>query len=328
MKVSVIIPIYNVAPYIASCLDSVYHQTHQNLEVILVDDCGTDNSMEIVNQYLTPDKLQITKIIHHEKNRGLSAARNTGIEYATGKYISFVDSDDTIALNAFSLMVELAEKNELQLVIGEYDTITKEATKYVKVDFEENIITDNKTILNHYTNLRWYILACNKLLRTDFIRENNLYFKEGYIFEDEFWNLMLVTKTQRMGVIREALYHYYIRPNSIMERNRGSLRWFGFLKILHLMKEYIIQENLYNHLNLGKFFLYKLIITLNGLRKFNALNYSFYKEVKKLNYINLNDLYRNKLITRNEYICYQHLGFPPYLDYLYFKCTELYYNFR
>lgn len=326
MKVSVIIPIYNVAPYIVSCLDSVYHQTHQNLEVILVDDCGTDNSMEIVNQYLTPDKLQITKIIHHEKNRGLSAARNTGIEHATGKYLLFVDSDDSISLNAISLMVKMAEEYNLQLVIGEYYKINEEKKKYIQVDLQENLITDNETALNQYTNLKWYNIACNKLLLTDFVKSNNLYFKEGYIFEDELWGFMLATKVKRMGVIREPLYNYYTRPNSIMDLNRGSRRWLSFLKILPLIKEFIFNENLCNNQSVSRFFLLKIIVTLNGLQKFNAVNYKTYKKIKELNYINLNNLYQNKYITHNEYWCYLHLSLPQYIDYLYYKCTNLYYK--
>lgn len=328
MKASVIIPVYNVAPYIVSCLDSIYHQTYQNLEVILVDDCGTDNSMEIIEQYLTPEMRQVTKVVHHEKNRGLSAARNTGIEHATGKYLLFVDSDDSISLNALSLMINMAEENNLQLVIGEYYKINEEKKKYIQVDLKENLITDNETALNQYANLKWYNIACNKLLLTDFVKSNNLYFKEGYIFEDELWGFMLATKVKRMGVIREPLYNYYTRPNSIMDLNKGSRRWLGFLKILPLIKEYIFNENLCKNQSVSRFFLLKIIVTLNGLQKFNAVNYKTYKKIKELNYINLNNLYQNKHITHNEYWCYLHLSLPHFIDFLYYKCTILYYKYR
>ena len=328
MKVSVIIPVYNVAPYIVSCLDSIYHQTYQNLEVILVDDCGTDNSMEIIDQYLTPEMRQVTKVVHHEKNRGLSAARNTGIEHATGKYLLFVDSDDSISLNAISLMINMAEKNNLQLVIGEYYKINEEKKKYIQVDLQENLITDNETALNQYTNLKWYNIACNKLLLTDFVKSNNLYFKEGYIFEDELWGFMLATKVKRMGVIREPLYNYYTRPNSIMDLNRGSRRWLGFLKILPLIKEHIFNENLCNNQSVSRFFLLKLIVTLGGLKKSDAINYDIYKKIKKINYIKLMDLYKSNQISKDEYLCYLHLELPPYFDYFYYKCIELYYKYR
>lgn len=328
MKVSVIIPVYNVAPYIVSCLDSIYHQTYQNLEVILVDDCGTDNSMEIINQYLTPEMRQVTKVVHHEKNRGLSAARNTGIEHATGKYLLFVDSDDSISLNAISLMVKMAEENNLQLVLGEYYKINEEKKKYIQVDLKENLITDNETALNQYANLKWYNIACNKLLLTDFVRNNELYFKEGYIFEDELWSFMLATKVERMGVVREALYNYYTRPNSIMDLNKGSRRWLGFLKILPLIKEHIFNENLCNNQSVSRFFLLKLIVTLGGLKKSDAINYDIYKQIKNINYIKLFDLYKSNQISKDEYLCYLHLELPPYIDYFYYKCIELYYKYR
>ena len=100
MKISVIIPVYNVAPYIAACLQSVMRQTAQAaLECILVDDCGPDNSMEVVNETLKSYNGPVDfKIVRHTQNRGLSAARNTGMAAATGDYIYFLDSDDEITL--------------------------------------------------------------------------------------------------------------------------------------------------------------------------------------------------------------------------------------
>ena len=94
MKVSIIIPVYNVDSYIETCLQSVFNQTYQNIEVIIVDDCGTDHSMEIVEKVVSTYKGTFSiKILHHNLNSGLSAARNTGIKNATGEYIYFLDSD-------------------------------------------------------------------------------------------------------------------------------------------------------------------------------------------------------------------------------------------
>lgn len=328
MKVSIIIPVYNVAQYIIPCLDSVYNQTYKDFEVILVDDCGIDNSMDIILQYLTPEKLQKTKIIHHEKNKGQSVARNNGIKQAKGKYILFIDSDDTISSNSLSQMINLAETNELQLVLGEnYITKGKEK-KHISVSFNEDIITNNTTALNYFVNNRWYNPPWNKLLRKDFILKNNIFFKEGYIFEDELWSFILATKVERMGVVRKPLYNYYIRPNSTMTNNQNSRRWFGLLKILPFMKEHIFANNLQEDLDVSKFFLFKLIVILNGLKNYNSINYIIYKQIKKLNYINLNNLYNNKYIKRNEYLCYLHLSLPSVLGYIYYKCIELFYKYR
>ena len=108
LKVSIIIPVYNVAPYIIRCLDSIYNQSYPNLEVIIIDDCGTDNSMAIIDSYLTSDQHDITRIIHHHKNQGLSIARNTGINNANGEYLYFIDSDDYITSNCIKTLAELA----------------------------------------------------------------------------------------------------------------------------------------------------------------------------------------------------------------------------
>ena len=105
--VSVIIPIYNVAPYIERCLLSVITQTYDALEIVLIDDCGVDDSMKIAESTLqNVEHLRIVKILHHEKNRGLSAARNTGIMAATGRYLFFLDSDDWIKPDCIQQMVE------------------------------------------------------------------------------------------------------------------------------------------------------------------------------------------------------------------------------
>ena len=139
---------------------------------------------------------------------------------------------------------------------------------------------------------------------------------------------MLATKVERMGVVRTPLYNYYIRPNSIMSSNIKNKRWLGFLKILPFIKQHIIQENLVNNLDVNKFFLFKLIVTLNGLQHSKAINYDIYKQIKELNYISLKELLKNKYISKNEYLCYLHLELPPYFDYFYYKCIELYYKYR
>ena len=109
MKVSIVIPIYNVSAYIENCLESVRKQIYQDLEVILVDDCGTDNSMEIVQEYLEYHNFVEVKIIHHTHNRGLSAARNTGLEAATGDYVYFLDSDDALMEDCIFILVAPVE---------------------------------------------------------------------------------------------------------------------------------------------------------------------------------------------------------------------------
>ena len=111
MKVSIIIPVYNVAPYIQRCIESVQAQTYKDIECLLIDDCSTDESITIVEKIISECKdSSCFSIIHHNTNQGLSAARNTGIIASTGEYIYFLDSDDSITSDCIELLVHLAVK--------------------------------------------------------------------------------------------------------------------------------------------------------------------------------------------------------------------------
>ncbi len=107
MKISIIIPVYNVAPYIEQCIESVLSQDYEDIEVIIVDDCGTDNSMELVREMIAGTSKEI-HILKHDHNRGFAAGRNTGIKNAVGNYIYFLDSDDYIEPDCISRLVKVA----------------------------------------------------------------------------------------------------------------------------------------------------------------------------------------------------------------------------
>ena len=122
MKVSIIIPVYNVAKYIERCLLSVLDQTWQDLEVILVNDCTPDNSMEIARRVVASHpRGTVVRCLEHEENRGLSAARNTGISASVGDYLYFLDSDDYISANAIELLADAAVQKRPDFVIGNYE---------------------------------------------------------------------------------------------------------------------------------------------------------------------------------------------------------------
>lgn len=108
--ISVIVPVYNVAPYVEACLSSIVSQSYDNLEILVVDDASTDGSYDICQKYYKSDSR--VRLMHHNKNLGLSAARNTALEVAKGDYIVFVDSDDTIDKNMYSAMCSAAQKTK------------------------------------------------------------------------------------------------------------------------------------------------------------------------------------------------------------------------
>ena len=116
-KVSVIIPVYNANKYLERCLDSVKNQTLEDIEIICIDDCSSDNSLDILNEYAKNDKR--FKVIHHDINKGESSARNTGINNAKGEYLAFVDNDDTIDINFLEILYDTALSSKADIIKGE-----------------------------------------------------------------------------------------------------------------------------------------------------------------------------------------------------------------
>ncbi|MBV4189470.1 glycosyltransferase [Bacteroides fragilis] len=221
MKVSIIIPLYNVAPYVERCLLSVFNQTFSNIEVILIDDCGSDDTMEIVNRLLNihKNKLDI-HIIQHNENRGLSAARNTGIKVATGDYLFFLDSDDMISEDCIEKMAFSARKACADIVVANYDEIlpNDSVCNFGCFSLKDQLLTSNLDILRAFCQKDFFVMAWNKLVRRDFIIDNGLLFKEGLIHEDELWSFMSALKANSCVIRKESLYYYRIRPGSITQR--------------------------------------------------------------------------------------------------------------
>lgn len=220
MDISVIIPIYNVKDYVLDCLHSVANQTKKNgVECILVDDRGTDNSMEIAEKFVSSYNGMIDfRIYHHDKNKGLSAARNSGIREAKGKYLYFLDSDDTIYPNCLNIMFDSAEKYDADLVQGSYDSdvpYMEQFSKHSLPLFSDNHPFIKRTLLNYDVNP---VMAQNRLVKKNIIVDNNLFFKEGIIHEDHYWTFFLAKVITRICFIKEKTYYYRQTIGSITNR--------------------------------------------------------------------------------------------------------------
>ena len=150
--VSVIIPVYNVSPYVEECLKSVMDQTYKRLEVIIVDDCGTDDSMEKVERMLQDYAGEISfSILHHDCNRGLSAARNTGSDACHGDFISFIDSDDAIAKDFYQKHLAVFDKDTAVSVCGAH-------YKRLKLESSEDVYIDPLRARKKHESKKAYIL--------------------------------------------------------------------------------------------------------------------------------------------------------------------------
>lgn len=200
-KVSIIIPVYNTANYLEECLKSVANQTLKEIEIICIDDGSTDNSLNILLDYSKKDK---RIIVLSQTNQGASAARNQGLKVACGKYITFVDSDDTIEKNAYEISFEKAKNKKADiLVFGEdlYNTVDKTFT---------NNSLEAMSIVG-------YIPVWNKLYKRELINKNNFtFFEKAKCYNDQCFNAIVFPKAERIEVISDKFYHYRKRrPGSL-----------------------------------------------------------------------------------------------------------------
>ena len=219
--VTIGIPVYNVEPYIEKCLLSVLNQTYQNLEILVVDDLGTDKSMDIVAELQQSHPLgHSIKIIRHPENRGLGEARNTAIENATGKYLCFVDSDDYIEPETIEVLLKEAEEHDTDVVLASsrkivYGTNQEEPT----FTYKKKEVLIGKDVFANYLcqDLRWHIgiNAWNNLFKLDFLLKNNLRFAarkdEDALFLSDFYS-----EVERAVLLPDITYNYVLRPGSIM----------------------------------------------------------------------------------------------------------------
>lgn len=234
IKVSLIIPVYNVVKYIDRCLDSVMNQEYPDIECILVDDYTPDNSFEIINKKLDAYSGRIDfKIVRHKENRGLSAARNSGVKVATGDYIFFLDSDDQLVEGAIESFVDaIIEYGSVDFLIGDYQVI---GNWYYRGIQSEKYLSSNVEIFSDYLSGKWYVMAWGKLINRSFFEKYNLWFVEGLLHEDELFSFRLAFFSNRMVYVNKNIYRYFIRNDSIM----GHKRYKNYID--HL---FVISENL------------------------------------------------------------------------------------
>lgn len=217
--VSIIIPVFQVADYIERCLNSVFDQTYSDIECIIVDDATKDDSIERCEKLIDEYNGSISfKILHHERNRGLSAARNTGIRAATGKYLFYLDGDDEITSSCIEELLAIAEANsEAEMVVGNHKEIDSEGRErlYISLSVPSGLITSD-IIADYYQKRLLPRSAWNKLMRRSFVMQHQLLFKEGILFEDTLWTFYMLKVVSKVYVHSRATYLYYSRPNSIV----------------------------------------------------------------------------------------------------------------
>lgn len=219
-SVCIIVPVYNVEPYVEDCIRSVMRQTYDGfMECIVVDDCGTDDSMAVVERLISEYNGPIAfKVLHHEHNRGLSAARNTGIDAATSDFLFFLDSDDEITNDCIKkLSNDIIKDSSIEIVQGNTKSIPESTPDgFLKKITISHVYTNDMVRTCYFKNHQLSHNAWNKLIKRSFVLNNVLYFKEGILYEDLLWTFNFLKYAINVCFVSDVTYYYRIRPNSIM----------------------------------------------------------------------------------------------------------------
>ena len=226
--VSIIIPVYNTEMYLRRCIESLLSQTLSDIEIIAIDDGSTDGSGEILDSYQRQyaDKIQV----YHQENAGISAARNRGISLAEGKYIAFIDSDDSIEPQFCQVLIEKIESDELDMVICDFFEISpNERKRKIMPEAKECTVFEKPHLLFDINTSPW-----NKLYRKEFLVKNEISFPRGIKYEDAVFLHEIMAKHAKIGCVREALVNYFIHSES--ESTVIKKNVFDIFKILDIIR--------------------------------------------------------------------------------------------
>lgn len=220
-KISVIIPVYNVEKFLSRCLDSVLDQTFKDFEVVCINDGSTDRSEEILQEYAKKD--QRIKVFT-QNNQGAAVARNKALQYASGDFVFFLDSDDMIHRQAFSLLVSLAEDSNAELVSFDqldctFEDVKKQSLHKLSMNINENDtkITDNVFYLGtHKGEFITHFTVTSKFCKKDLL--NGISFIPKNQFEDLAYSYAILAKNPRTVILKKILYYYIINPNGVFHQ--------------------------------------------------------------------------------------------------------------
>lgn len=213
---SIIIPIYNVEKYIARCVHSLMAQTLQDIEYIFVNDASTDKSLQILESIIAEYPERQTKIISHPKNKGLAAARNTGLDFARGSYIMHCDSDDWIDSDMCKVMYSYALSHASDIVITDVFKETENKTSIIK----QEVAFDKENALRQLLRGELKGYNCNKIIKKELYTNNELKYLDGInMWEDLIMMIQLFYYAKTIHYIPKAFYHY-VQYNSNSYTNR------------------------------------------------------------------------------------------------------------
>ncbi|AJA46769.1 putative glycosyltransferase EpsJ [Clostridium pasteurianum DSM 525 = ATCC 6013] len=305
VKISVIVPVYNVEQYLEQCLTSIVNQTMKDIEIIAVNDGSTDNSLNIIKEFAGKYS---NLVLLDKENGGLSSARNFGMEHAKGEFISFVDSDDFIEENMLEDLYNLAKKHEADMVVSKIKLYegSKVTSIIPKAQYTKNILNREEAISEFLkTNITGH--AWNKLYRRELFHIGHIKYPEGLLYEDIPTTLQLIAMGKKIVLTEDSFYYYRQRENAITKKisykavkDHFAVIEFvdNYIKKLDLdkntkfyLKEFIVNELSYNYKLLIRYYLFTLnrdkiedeqeSLIIKRCRSINLLKYIFSLRVNK-----------------------------------------------
>ena len=245
MKVSILVPVYNVEKYFARCLETLFSQTYSDIEYVFVNDCTPDKSMHVLQEVLGkyPSRTNSVKIIENKKNLGIAIVRNILLENTTGEYVLFVDSDDWIETNAIEKFVRKALESNADIVGCDY--IEEYADK--QLVFKQSYPSDHIEAMKAMTLLRIKGVLWKLFIRREIIVHNDLYFVPEVQFgEDYIFCCKLFYYAKSFSCVNEALYHYVqYNPNNYSSTNM-DLRINSFSSAINIVESFYREKGVYD----------------------------------------------------------------------------------
>lgn len=241
--ISIIMPVYNTAMYVDQAIESIIHQEYADVELILINDGSTDQSLSILEKWGSCDNR--VKLFSQE-NQGLSAARNRGISLANGQYIYFMDSDDLLRADALSMCLDYCEKKDLDFVYFDASVFADNSDSSILKDFNYSrqkmpaytVFSGPDALQQQLHAEDFFSSACMYLIRKDVIDRNGFGFELGIVHEDELFTVLLYLSAARVAYIPEQFFQRRVRPDSIMTSRLKLFNITCYFKVAQRLTEY------------------------------------------------------------------------------------------
>ena len=282
-KVSIIIPVYNSESTLKRCIESVINQTYKNIEILIINDGSKDKSLNIMNEYKNKDE---RIIVINQKNKGLSGARNTGINNATGDYITFIDSDDYIKPNLVKDTIKIFEEYECDVVRNNYELSYENGKTELRNEmYEENRIINieekkeeliQNILLGKVQSYSWLLT-----IKREILDKNNLKFDEDIFFmEDIVFIIRLIFLIKNIYFVREANYFYYqSNENSLTKDTKKYVKNINNILVMKKRLEKILKMHINEFENYIKIINTVYLNGIIGYLKISVRNSGNYKEI-------------------------------------------------